>query len=97
MHIESVRLVKRREFPQGPVDELAQRVARNTQVVLRDESRLGEVADPAGGSWFVERLTDDLARAAWDEVRSVEAAGGIISALGTGKLVDAVGEVADAN
>ncbi|NOQ83701.1 MAG: methylmalonyl-CoA mutase [Myxococcales bacterium] len=80
----------------GPVDELAQRVARNTQVVLRDESRLGEVADPAGGSWFVEHLTDDLARAAWDEVRSVEAAGGIISALGAGRLVDAVGEVADA-
>ena len=80
----------------GPVDELAQRVARNTQIVLRDESHLGEVADPAGGSWFVERLTDDLARAAWEELRSVEAAGGIISALGTGKLVDAVGEVADA-
>jgi methylmalonyl-CoA mutase len=57
----------------GPVDALAQRVARNTQVVLREESHLGEVADPAGGSWFVERLTDDLARAAWDELRSVEA------------------------
>ena len=80
----------------GPADALAQRVARNTQVVLREESRLGEVADPAGGSWFVERLTDDFARAAWEELRSVEAAGGIISALGTGQLVDAVGEVADA-
>jgi len=80
----------------GPVDALAQRVARNTQVVLREESHLGEVADPVGGSWFVERLTDDFARAAWEEFRSVEAAGGIISALGTGRLVDAVGEVADA-
>jgi methylmalonyl-CoA mutase len=80
----------------GPADALAQRVARNTQVVLREESRLGEVADPAGGSWFIERLTNDLARAAWDEFRSIEAAGGIVAALGSGKLVDAVGEVADA-
>ena len=79
----------------GPVDALAQRVARNTQVVLREESHLGAVADPAGGSWFVERLTDDLARAAWAELQSVEAAGGMIAALGSGRLVDAVGEVAD--
>ncbi len=79
----------------GPADELARRVARNTQVVLREESHLGEVADPAGGSWFVERLTDDLARAAWDELRSIEAAGGLVAALGSGKLLDGVGKVAD--
>lgn len=80
----------------GPADTLAQRVARNTQVVLREESHLGAVADPAGGSWFVEQLTDDLARAAWNELRTIEAGGGIIAALGSGKLIDAVGEVADA-
>jgi methylmalonyl-CoA mutase len=80
----------------GPSDVLTRRVARNTQVVLREESHLGEVADPAGGSWFVERLTNDLARAAWDEFRSIEAGGGILAALGSGKLVDSVGEVADA-
>jgi methylmalonyl-CoA mutase len=79
----------------GPVDALAQRVARNTQVVLREESHLGAVADPAGGSWFVERLTDDLARAAWAEFQSVEAAGGIVAGLAAGRLVDAVGDVAD--
>ncbi len=79
----------------GPADALAQRVARNTQVVLREEAHLGKVADPAGGSWFVERLTDDLARAAWEEFRSVVAGGGIIAALGSGKLIDAVGQVAD--
>jgi len=79
----------------GPPDELAQRVARNTQVVLREESHLGEVVDPAGGSWFVERLTRDLARAAWSELRSIEAGGGIVAALGSGRLLDAVCEVAD--
>lgn len=79
----------------GSPDELAQRVARNTQVVLRDESHLGKVADPAGGSWFVERLTNDLARAAWEELRSIEAGGGVITALGSGRLVDDIGAVAD--
>ena len=79
----------------GSPDELARRVARNTQVVLREESHLSKVADPAGGSWFVERLTSDLARAAWEELRSIEAGGGVVSALGSGKLVDAIREVAD--
>jgi methylmalonyl-CoA mutase len=79
----------------GPPDDLARRVARNTQIVLRDESHLGEVVDPAGGSWFIDQLTNDLARAAWDELRSIEAAGGMVAALGSGELLDAVGEVAD--
>ena len=79
----------------GSPDELARRVARNTQIVLREESHLGKVADPAGGSWFVERLTNDLARAAWKELRSIEAGGGVVAALGSGRLVDSIGEVAD--
>jgi len=78
----------------GPPDELARRVARNTQIVLRDESHLDAVADAAGGSWFVETLTDQLARAAWKEVRSIEGAGGIVHALGSGRIVDAIDAVA---
>jgi len=79
----------------GPPDELAQRLARNTQVVLREESHLDAVADPAGGSWFVEKLTSDLGRAAWEEFQRIEAAGGIVSALGSGWSIDSVGKVAD--
>lgn len=79
----------------GSPDALARRVARNTQVVLREESHLDAVADPAGGSWFVERLTDQLAREAWTELRSVEASGGILKALGSGTVVDAIAEVAE--
>jgi len=80
----------------GPASELAQRVARNTQIVLREESHLDAVADPAGGSWFVERLTTELARAAWAEVRSIEEVGGIVKALGSGRIVDAIRDVAEA-
>lgn len=79
----------------GPASELARRVARNTQIVLREESHLDAVVDPAGGSWFVERLTAELARAAWAEVQSIEEAGGILKALGSGRIVDAVGDVAE--
>lgn len=61
--------------------ELGRRLARNTQAVLLDESNLARVIDPAGGSWYVERLTDDLARAAWDRFRAVEAEGGMVAAL----------------
>lgn len=78
----------------GPPDELAQRIARNTQIVLRDESHLDAVADPGGGSWFIEALTDQLARAAWREIQSIEAEGGIVKGLGSGRVLDAVGEVA---
>lgn len=71
----------------------ARRQARNTQLVLMEESNLGRVADPAGGAWFLEKLTDDLARAAWTKLQAIEAAGGIVAALTSGLIA---GEVADA-
>jgi methylmalonyl-CoA mutase len=67
---------------------LGRRIARNTQTVLQYESNLARVADPAGGSWFVERLTDQLAQAAWAELRRIEAAGGIVAAVAAGDVHD---------
>ncbi len=57
------------------------RLARNCQLVLLEEARLGEVLDPAGGSWSVESLTDALAQAAWGLFQEIEAAGGFEAAL----------------
>lgn len=65
---------------------LGTRLARNTQALLIEESGLGRVADPAGGSWFVERLTDQLAQAAWEVFQVTERAGGIIAALDAGAV-----------
>lgn len=62
----------------------ARRVARNTQHVLLEESRLAHVADPAGGAWFVERLTRELAEAAWAKMQAIEAKGGIFAAYADG-------------
>lgn len=74
----------------------ARRQARNTQLVLMEESSLGRVADPAGGAWFIEKLTDDLARAAWAKFQAIEAAGGVIAALESGQIAAEAAEAAKA-
>ncbi|HJV43684.1 methylmalonyl-CoA mutase family protein [Caulobacter sp.] len=68
----------------------ARRQARNTQLVLMEESHLGRVADPAGGAWYLDSLTDQLARAAWSGFQAIEAAGGIVKALESGQIAEAV-------
>lgn len=68
----------------GLPDAFARRAARNTQSILLEESHLARVIDPAGGSWYVEQLTDELAHAAWAWFQEIERAGGQRAALATG-------------
>jgi len=70
----------------GLPDAFSRRIARNTQSLLLEESSLGRVLDPAGGSWYVESLTDELARAAWDVFTGIERAGGVAKALDDGTV-----------
>ncbi|MEO1028745.1 MAG: methylmalonyl-CoA mutase family protein [Pseudomonadota bacterium] len=65
----------------GIADELGRRTARNTQLIAQEEASLGRVADPAGGAWFVEKLADDLAQAAWAEFQTIESEGGYADSL----------------
>lgn len=66
----------------GVPDAFGRRIARNTSHLLIDESHVAKVADPAGGSYAVEKLTDDLARVAWDVLGELETAGeGALDAL----------------
>jgi methylmalonyl-CoA mutase len=65
-------------------DERARRIARNTQLILQEESYLGAVADPAAGAWAMEAVSEDLARVAWGLVQEIERAGGLQAALGVG-------------
>ncbi|MDS4074165.1 MAG: methylmalonyl-CoA mutase subunit beta, partial [Defluviicoccus sp.] len=74
----------------GVPDELGLRVARNTHIVLAEESNIAKVIDPAGGSWYVESRTDELARAAWNEFQGIEKAGGIAQVLTDGTLAAAI-------
>jgi len=74
----------------GLPDAFARRIARNTQAILLEESSLARVVDPAGGSWYVERLTDQLARSAWDWFQQVERAGGQHAALRSGWIAERI-------
>ena len=62
-------------FP-GVTQDFARRMARNTQLLLLEESHIGRVLDPAGGSWYVEDLTETLAAQAWSHFQEVESRGG---------------------
>lgn len=65
----------------GAPSDRAHRLARNTQLILRDEARLTTVIDPVGGSAAVEALTDEVARGAWSLFQEIEGMGGIVAAL----------------
>ena len=79
----------------GAVDAdgaLGRRLARNTQLLLLEESHLARVADPAGGSFYVESLTEELASEGWRVLQDVEAAGGIEAVIDSGVLAAAMEE-----
>lgn len=71
----------------------SRRIARNIQTITAEESHVGRVQDPAGGSWFVESLTDELAKAAWASVGEIEAAGGMAAALASGDVAGRIDTV----
>lgn len=62
-------------------NEMAERIARNTQLILDQEAHLSKVVDPAGGSWYVESLTQSIAEKAWELFQRVEQLGGMRKAL----------------
>ena len=66
-------------FP-GMATSFARRMARNIQLLLLEESHVGRILDPAGGSWFVEDLTNQLANEAWQTFQAVEQHGGFVDA-----------------
>jgi len=76
----------------GTATSFARRIARNTQLLLLEESHTGRVWDPAGGSWFIEDLTEQLAQQAWRHFQDIEARGGFAKARDY--LAEQIAEVA---
>ncbi len=70
----------------GLPDLLARRIARNTQLVLQEETNLWRVADPAAGSGTIEALTDQLCAKAWELFQEIEREGGLVECLTKGAL-----------
>lgn len=73
-------------------DEFSERIARNQQLLLREESHLNKVIDPAGGSYYIEVLTTSIAREAWKLFNEVEEAGGFLALLREGRIQAKVNE-----
>ncbi len=68
----------------GRPGEFSSRLARNTQTILKEESHLHRLIDPAGGSYYVEKLTRQVAAAAWARFQEVQKRGGMVKALQQG-------------
>jgi methylmalonyl-CoA mutase len=83
-------------WARGKSDRFARRIARNTHLVLQAESGAARVIDPAHGSWYVEKLTDDLAKKAWALFQEIEAKGGMARALESGFIQGEIARVAEA-
>ncbi len=77
-------------IPLGLPDSFARRMARNTQLLLAEESNLAKVSDPSAGSGGVEDLTDGLCSTAWATFQEIERAGGAAAALETGLFQEKV-------
>ena len=77
-------------------DEFSRRLARNQQIILKEESHFDKVVDPAGGSYYIENLTQELANQAWKYMQELESEGGILNALQEGKIHTDIEKVANA-
>ena len=80
------------DLPYKTPDDFSERIARNQQVLLRDESHLDKVVDPAGGSYYVEVLTASIAKEAWKLFNEVEDNGGFLALLRKGEIQGKVNE-----
>ena len=72
------------------LSELGRRMARNTQIILMEESHLAKVIDPAGGSWYVESLTQSVAQESWELFQLLESKGGMEAAYRSGFVAERI-------
>jgi len=93
--VESLHLSAFDETLRMP-DAFSRRLARNVQIILSEECGLADVADAAGGSWYVEKLTAELAGKAWTRFQEIEAVGGMAAALRGGSPQRAAAEAGEA-
>ena len=82
------------DAPYQKSDDFSERIARNQQILLKEESHLDKVVDPAGGSYYVEMLTKNLAEQGWKLFLDVEDKGGFKAALESGDIINAINATA---
>lgn len=82
------------DFTYKKSDEFSYRIARNQQILLKEESYLDKIVDPASGSYYIETLTNSIAQYAWNLFKEIEAMGGFAAAVKKGFLQSEIGKVA---
>ena len=87
--------VRRHDARLRAAEDFSERIARNTQLILRDEAHADHVADPSAGSYYIEAATDRVAENAWSQFQDLEARGGLLEALRHGSLQEAIARVRD--
>jgi methylmalonyl-CoA mutase len=78
-------------------DTFSRRISRNTQIILQEECELTAVVDPAGGSWAVEWLTNEICEKSWEFFKGIEAEGGMAEALKSGYIAQKIEVTAKQN
>lgn len=73
-------------------DEFAERIARNQQLLLKEETHISKVIDPAAGSYYIENITDSIAKEAWKLFLQIEDEGGFLAAAKAGSIQAAINE-----
>ena len=79
--------------PMGEADEFSLRMARNAQLILKEESHFNKTVDPAAGSYYIEILTDQIAKKAWAIFQQIEKEGGMLASLKAGTIQKQIAEV----
>lgn len=92
-NVDSIEVLPFDAAYQSPT-EFSARIARNAQLLLKEEAHLDAVVDPAAGSYYIETLTEKVAQAAWNLFKQVEDKGGYIAALKEGFVQEKIAEVA---
>jgi methylmalonyl-CoA mutase len=80
------------DYPYGKSTDFSDRIARNIQMILREEAYFDRVSDPASGSYYIESLTDEIGERAWDLFRETEAKGGFMKAFESGWIQEMVAQ-----
>ncbi len=78
---------------EGNGTEFSERIARNAQLILKEEALLSKTQDPSGGSWYIEELTDEIASKAWELFLQIEDYGGMLSSLVDGDIQTQIDKV----
>lgn len=78
---------------EGVGSGFSERLARNTQLILKEEALISKTQDPAGGSWYIEELTDEIASKAWEMFLQIDESGGMLASLVDGTIQSQISEV----